>query len=295
MNRNSISTSISARANNSVDPIRYADVFGIEAGIAGASFNPAKFDPLLFHLPKVLWAVFGTVTWRLGSRRYDSKKANWFRAYDFNGVLFRTCSILGLRVKNLGIYWTTEFGVFGEGHIHFLVAREGLKDVIPEKFSQVFGQLWRDKFRLEGGTDNGVGMAEVKPYEEAKGDRGVAYCLKREFDERGRNRERYDYLSAKLKKIIRAASTRPIVTNLPSPHRFICSGRNFGRNFADIENARQGGPNQDARPKSLVNSPPAETEVKVEPVTSEQTDLNLLVETPFLARLGRCAIRHETR
>lgn len=114
----------------------------------------------------------------------------------------------------------------------------------------------------------------------------MAYCLKREFDERGRNRERYDYLSAKLKKIIRAASTRPIVTNLPSPHRFICSGRNFGRNFADIENARQGGPNQDARPKSLVNSPPAETEVKVEPVTSVQTDLNLVVETSVSARLG---------
>jgi hypothetical protein len=69
------------------------------------------------------------------------------------------------------------------------------------------------------------------------------------------------------------------------PQRFICFGRFLGQNFSDFENAGHGGPNQDARPKSLVNSPPAETEAKVEPVTSEQTDQNLLVETHFLARL----------
>src|ERR1035437_1529437 len=209
MNRNSISISISTRASNSVDPIRYADVFGIEAGIAGARFNPAKFDPLLFHLPKVLWAVFGTVTWRLGSGRYDSKRANWFRAYDFNGVLFRTCSILGLRVKNLGIYWTTEFGVFGEGHIHFLVAKDGLKQVTPKKFAQDFSHLWSKEFRpfhrfgdWAGFVNPGVGKAEVEPYNPAYGQRGVAYCLKREPDDYGRDRERYDYLSKKLFSII---------------------------------------------------------------------------------------------
>jgi hypothetical protein len=114
----------------------------------------------------------------------------------------------------------------------------------------------------------------------------MAYCLKREFDERGRNREQYDYLSAKLKKTIRAASVKPIVTSLPTTHRLSCSGRNFGRNFADIENAGQSGPNRCVRPESQAIPQPAETVVKVIPVNSGQADLNLLVETPFLARLG---------
>ena len=43
-------------------------------------------------------------------------------------------------------------------------------------------------------------------FEEAYGDRGVAYCLKREFDGQGREQERYDYLSRKLIQTIRRVS-----------------------------------------------------------------------------------------
>jgi len=279
---------ISKEQFDTVDRVRYAEVFGTEAGLAGANFNPTKFDPLLFHLPKVVWVVFGTLTWRLGSRRYDSKRAAWFRSHDFDGVLFRTCSILRLRVKNLGIYWTTEFGVFGEAHIHFLVAREGLKGVTPEKFVEEFGRLWRDEFRPAGDLDNGVGLAEVKPYEEAKGSSGVAYCLKREFDEVGRNRERYDFLSPKLKKIIRAVSDQPIVTGLPSAHMEACSGvgRFFGQKFSGFQNARQDGPDHGARPILEVNPQPVDPVFRVEPVTSEQAGLNMVVETPLSVKLG---------
>lgn len=43
----------------------------------------------------------------------------------------------------------------------------------------------------------------VKPYDEVRfGDHGMAYCLKREFDDRGQEQERHDSLSDKLKKII---------------------------------------------------------------------------------------------
>jgi hypothetical protein len=188
-----------------------------------------------------------------------------------------------LRVKNLAIYWTTEFGVFGEGHFHFLVAREGLKDVTPEKFVEEFGRLWRDKFRPEGGEVNGVGLAEVKPYEEAKGSRGVAYCLKREFDEGGRNRERYDFLSPKLKKIIHAVSEQPIVTSLPSSRKVACSGRFFGQKFSGFQNPRQDGPDHSARPKA--NPQPVDPVVRDEQVASGQPDLNLVVEVPIWERL----------
>ena len=129
-----------------------------------------------------------------------------------------------------------------------------------------FGRLWRDEFRPAGDLDNGVGLAEVKPYEEAKGSSGVAYCLKREFDEVGRNRERYDFLSPKLKKIIRAVSDQPIVTGLPSAHMEACSGvgRFFGQKFSGFQNPRQDGPDHGARPKPQATPQTPEPVVNVE-------------------------------
>lgn len=181
------------------------DDLEVEASIS-INFNHHKFHPLLYHLPKVKWAVCGSVTWSRESRRYDSDMAGWLRQQDFDGVLHRTCSIVGLRGKDVGIYHATEFGASGECHVHFLVALEGLKYVTPEEFARMFGEQWREEFRPFDGVAGGVGMAEVEPYDPSYGQRGVAYCLKREFDGRGQHRERYDYLSRKLIQTIRQAS-----------------------------------------------------------------------------------------
>jgi len=189
----------------------------------GIDFNPDRFHPYVYSLTKVKWDVVGTVTWASGLKRCDTIEASEGRKYDFNGVLYQTCKSLKLRVNNIGIYHATVFGVEGKCHIHFLVAREGLKNVSPEKFAQEFEQQWCGRFRPyrfgKGYVGGGVGMAEVEPYKPAFGQRGTMYCLKREFDVRGRERERYDYVSKKLFSIIRRADTRPIVPGLPSPHR----------------------------------------------------------------------------
>jgi hypothetical protein len=73
-----------------------------------------------------------------------------------------------------------------------------------------------------------------------------------------------------MKKTLRAASTLPIVPSLPSSHRMACSGsgRIFGQNFAQFENAVQDGPNQFDRPESKAIPQPAELVVKLTPVTS---------------------------
>jgi hypothetical protein len=254
-------------------------------------FNPDKFHPLLYHLPKVEWAVMGTVTWSRASRRADTLKASIGRKYDFDGVLYRTCKKLHLRVSNIGIYHATEFGASCECHIHFLVAKDGLKQVTPEKFAQDFSHLWSKEFRpfhrcgdWAGFVNPGVGKAEVEPYIPAYGQRGVAYCLKREPDDYGRDRERYDYMSKKLFSIIRRVDTQPIVPSLPSAHSVVCSGRFFGQILPDFENAGQPGPNQRARPEA---SPlPADPVVRVESVASGQPGLKLVVEVPFSVRLG---------
>lgn len=174
-------------------------------GGSGIDFDPRKFDPLLYHLPKVDLAVFGSLTWAWEPRRSDSPWASWGRRQDFNGALHQSCVNVGLRGKDVGIYHATEFGAASQCHLHFLVAKEGLKHVTPEQFSQVFTHQWCVAFKPFNSMKGGVGTAVVKPYEEAYGDRGVAYCLKREFDDHGRQRERYDYLSRKLIQTIRRA------------------------------------------------------------------------------------------
>ena len=175
----------------------------VAGGSAANLYN--RYHPLLYHLPKIGWAVFGTLTWTKASRRVDSRMANQKREWDFKGVLRRTCVELGLRDKNIAIYKATEFGAAGECHLHFLVAKEGLKHVIPQQFAQTFAHLWYETFRPLDSELSGVGKAEVEPYDQAQGQRGVAYCLKREWDEKGREQERYDYISHKLFNLLQRA------------------------------------------------------------------------------------------
>ena len=192
----------------------------------GVNFNPRKFHPLLYHLPKVDWGVFGTLTWSSETRRRDTPMASLGRRYDFFGVLRQTCARLKLRLDDIAFYYATEFGAAGECHLHFLVARASFRHITPGEFASEFTHQWREVFRpfhrrkdgWEGYLGPGLGKAEVKPYEERFGHRGVAYCLKREFDDCGREQERDDFMSKKLFTIIRRASAPPpVVAGLRTP------------------------------------------------------------------------------
>jgi hypothetical protein len=55
----------------------------------------------------------------------------------------------------------------------------------------------------------GLGTAVIKPYDNTKEYPGVKYCLKREFEQRGLERERYDYLSKPLINLIKTNSPLP--------------------------------------------------------------------------------------
>jgi|GEM_PF-6754317 len=194
----------SARHGDSVGAVHPCD--RVDAGHSNhfINFNPDKFHPLFYRLRDVKWAVFGSATWADGCRRHNSERAASLRKQDINGVLRRTCSVVRLRGKDVGIYHATEFGGGGLCHVHFLVAQEGLKHVTAERFAQAFTQQWTQGFRPFDSNVGGVGRAVVMPYNQTFGNRGVAYCLKREVDESGRERERYDYLSDKLIKTIQS-------------------------------------------------------------------------------------------
>jgi hypothetical protein len=181
-----------------------------DASDVGIVFDPRWHHPFRYHFGRVPWAVFGSVTFRACSRWYKTEWSAQNRRWDFSGVLHHTCSSLGLRGKNMGIYNCTEYGLADHCHLHFLVAQDGLK-VSAEDFSRTFERYWTSEFRPLGSQRAGVGTAVVKPYDTVHfGDRGMAYCLKREYDDHGREQERYDGLSDKLKKIILQLGDTPV-------------------------------------------------------------------------------------
>src|ERR1035441_1079894 len=87
-----------------------ANVVDDEAFETSIGFDPDRFHPYVYSLTKVEWGVVGTLTWDSGLKRCDTIEASEGRKYDFNGVLYRTCKSLKLRVSNIGIYHATEFG-----------------------------------------------------------------------------------------------------------------------------------------------------------------------------------------
>jgi hypothetical protein len=165
--------------------------------------NTRTHHPLLYHLRNVECGVLGAVTWARECRRWDSPRASQGREQDFRGVLHRVCVNLRLRDKDIRIYRATEFGNAGKCHFHFLVAKEGLRHVSPAQFAAEFTRQWCKEFRPYDSKTGGVGTAVVVPYDESYGSSGVDYCSKREYDERGRQQERDDYVSRKLFNVIR--------------------------------------------------------------------------------------------
>ena len=125
----------------------------------GVQVNPALHDPLLYHLRYVIWAIFGTLTWRNPRRRLRSEGHSG-RVGDFFGVICQTCRELGLRPRNLRFYFAEEYGSrFGSSpqmHIHFLIAREGLGDVSAERFAETMTRWWETKFHSVDSTHPGL-------------------------------------------------------------------------------------------------------------------------------------------
>ena len=88
----------------------------------------------------------------------------------------------------------------GECHFHFLIARKGIERHDPATVATTMQTLWNDNLKREVNREAGLGRAKIEPFDFARQLSGVAYCLKREFDESGKQRDRQDYISPKLFK-----------------------------------------------------------------------------------------------
>ena len=80
-------------------------------------------------------------------------------------------------------------------HYHFLIAKAGVEKVPSTELAAEMQRLWCSEI-----NQTGLGQAVVRPFIEAEQMRGVGYCLKREYDGKGVERERYDNLSPALLK-----------------------------------------------------------------------------------------------
>jgi len=102
-------------------------------------------------------------------------------------------------------YHATEYGRFGECHFHFLIWNKKSGQISNELLAETMQNLWFNNFILfddDWHSKGGAGTAKIKAYDSNKGNAAVDYCLKREFDEHGHERERYDNLSDNLFRLL---------------------------------------------------------------------------------------------
>lgn len=168
-------------------------------------YNPDKCSPFYYSLKKLPpddWFVFGSLTWKLEFRRFNSLRARKDRESDFNYLMNVFGRKFNVRPRSLCTFRATEYGTADEMHVHFLIAKDRLEHLSAETCAQTLELLWTKQLRPDGYKWPGVGTAVVKPYDAAKEDRGVKYCLKREFNELYLPRERDDVLSPALIKVI---------------------------------------------------------------------------------------------
>jgi hypothetical protein len=150
-----------------------------------------EFSSYRFHLEAIEWAIFGSYTWSSESRR--NERAEWYRQDDFKHLFNQAARYYKIRGKDFAFYRAMEFGA-GECHYHFLVAKAGINHISPIDFSTYLKDGWRH------------GRSHVVPYDQAEGLRGVQYCLKLERDSTGRLRDRIDYPSLGLIRLIKRGS-----------------------------------------------------------------------------------------
>lgn len=182
-------------------------------------FTPDKYHPFYYSLSKIEpkdWLIFGSLTWKWTSRRMDNPRQKQFRDAEFSHLM----NVFSLKIKKLyperpqlrprdiAYFKTTEYGAVGEMHVHFLIAKDRLEHLDAEIAARTLETLWTETLRPSGYEWPSVGTAVIKPYDTAKEEKGVKYCLKREFDEIGQPREPDDFLSHALMKVIERKSSQ---------------------------------------------------------------------------------------
>lgn len=173
------------------------DSFCLE-GFNQATYGQKQPNPYYYHFIKLDWAVFGSLSWKneyMHRYCYDSAQLSKRDCYS---MIRNACDALGLRRKNLGIYFKPECSTGQISNAHFIIANHALKSVAPGMLADTLQSVWRDQFKL--------GTCKIEPFDVTRKEQGLSYITKSEFDLRGVPIEPYDHLSKTLTRLIRSRS-----------------------------------------------------------------------------------------
>jgi hypothetical protein len=110
--------------------------------------NPKRTHPIAYHLLKIKWAVFGTLTWADDSFRKDTPLSEKLRFKEFYLLIKRACQLLHLKKDDILFYVTNERGRDCDCHLHFLIATNGLRGISNKKLSLTLNYLWHKNLQL---------------------------------------------------------------------------------------------------------------------------------------------------
>ena len=166
-----------------------------------------RLSPFAYHLGKVEWGVFGTVTFGSGWLTGQSSWAKAEREQLFTDLLQETCKRCGSRYRNLAVYRKTEYGGAMQAHHVFLIAAKGLYPASPQLFAETSQAIWKEGQVFEE-SGKGLWQAVIEPFDKARHWNAVTYQAKMERDASGKWIELEEYCSGKLKRLFHEANAR---------------------------------------------------------------------------------------
>ena len=159
-----------------------------------------SFNPMAYHLAKIDWNVFGTLTFEDDGLARNTDEAEKLRQSKFFNLLRSVCIKHGLRTKHLVYYGKTEWGANRRGHFNFLVGKRGTEQVNPETLAAFMQEHW-----TTGSFRNGT--AKIEPFNEHWHLEGVLYQAKYEHDDRGEQLPITEIISPMLLKLFQKNAT----------------------------------------------------------------------------------------
>ena len=165
------------------EDIKHLDAFAL--------VNERRYNPFLFSLSKIEWALFGTLTWNIEALRTNSFNSESRRKSAFQNSMNQVSKNYRIRHKHLAYFRTTEYSPAGLGHFHFVLARKSIAWLDAANVADFIEKIWQEN-----------GTAEVNvAYTPTDSENFIKYACKPDYW--NHSNEKFDYLSDGLKKLLR--------------------------------------------------------------------------------------------
>jgi hypothetical protein len=127
-----------------------------------------------YHLSKVNWKIFGSLTFKSKSKRNNYRTSRYSRDYDFKHLLENTFYRLKIYSDDVPYFLRHEYSESRKYHLHFLIANHRKIDHLdPYDLAGDLTSCWKRDFSGPRGSN---GTAVIEPYNKHKD--GAKYVCK---------------------------------------------------------------------------------------------------------------------